>query len=66
MQEFFKATFFCQTPFSACAMLMDCEVYNMPRQSSDADGGKTSIRDRFNTRTFLSWLQVNIKKLVMC
>lgn len=34
-------------------------MYNMPRQPTDGEGGKTSIRDRFNTRMFLSWLQVS-------
>ncbi|KAG7277158.1 hypothetical protein CRUP_022621, partial [Coryphaenoides rupestris] len=41
-------------PFSACTVLLDAEVYNMPQ---DTDDGKTSVRDRFNARQFMSWLQ---------
>uniref|UniRef100_S4RUP4 Ankyrin repeat domain 11 n=2 Tax=Petromyzontidae TaxID=7746 RepID=S4RUP4_PETMA len=42
-------------PFSACTMLLDSEVYNMPHvQQTDE---KTSVRDRFNARQFISWLQ---------
>ncbi|XP_052318926.1 ankyrin repeat domain-containing protein 12-like isoform X3 [Oncorhynchus keta] len=55
-------------PFSACTVLLDAEVYNMPQdaqasgmmsrtvESGDQDG-KTSVRDRFNGRQFMSWLQ---------
>ncbi|XP_023682047.1 ankyrin repeat domain-containing protein 12 isoform X1 [Paramormyrops kingsleyae] len=43
-------------PFSACTVLLDAEVYNMP-QDAQGDDGKTSVRDRFNTRQFMSWLQ---------
>ncbi|XP_078487996.1 uncharacterized protein LOC100186759 [Ciona intestinalis] len=45
-----------QAPFSACSLLMDNEVYNIPRQTND-ESGKPSIRDRFNARMFLAWLQ---------
>lgn len=67
-------------PFSACTVLLDAEVYNMPQDiqvslalTSDlwpaalglnlsgfccqGDDGKTSVRDRFNARQFMSWLQ---------
>uniref|UniRef100_UPI0037E8AEA0 ankyrin repeat domain-containing protein 12 isoform X3 n=1 Tax=Semicossyphus pulcher TaxID=241346 RepID=UPI0037E8AEA0 len=46
-------------PFSACTVLLDAEVYNMPQdvQVSENDDGKTSVRDRFNARQFMSWLQ---------
>ncbi|XP_068604630.1 ankyrin repeat domain-containing protein 12 [Brachionichthys hirsutus] len=43
-------------PFSACTVLLDAEVYNMP-QDIQSDDGKTSVRDRFNARQFMSWLQ---------
>nr|XP_033789942.1 ankyrin repeat domain-containing protein 12 isoform X2 [Geotrypetes seraphini] len=43
-------------PFSACTVLLDAEVYNVP-QDSQVDDGKTSVRDRFNARQFMSWLQ---------
>lgn len=43
-------------PFSACTVLLDAEVYNMP-QEVQGDDGKTSVRDRFNARQFMSWLQ---------
>ncbi|KAG9347812.1 hypothetical protein JZ751_003827 [Albula glossodonta] len=43
-------------PFSACTVLLDAEVYNMP-QDVQGDDGKTSVRDRFNARQFISWLQ---------
>lgn len=43
-------------PFSACTVLLDAEVYNMP-QDIQTDDGKTSVRDRFNARQFMSWLQ---------
>ncbi|XP_051983665.1 ankyrin repeat domain-containing protein 12-like isoform X2 [Xyrauchen texanus] len=43
-------------PFSACTVLLDAEVYNMP-QDIQGDDGKTSVRDRFNARQFMSWLQ---------
>ncbi|XP_067308905.1 ankyrin repeat domain-containing protein 12 isoform X2 [Pseudorasbora parva] len=43
-------------PFSACTVLLDAEVYNMP-QDVQGDDGKTSVRDRFNARQFMSWLQ---------
>ncbi|XP_029446863.1 ankyrin repeat domain-containing protein 12 isoform X2 [Rhinatrema bivittatum] len=43
-------------PFSACTVLLDAEVYNVP-QESQVDDGKTSVRDRFNARQFMSWLQ---------
>ncbi|XP_077381921.1 ankyrin repeat domain-containing protein 12 isoform X2 [Festucalex cinctus] len=43
-------------PFSACTVLLDAEVYNMP-QEVQSDDGKTSVRDRFNARQFMSWLQ---------
>ncbi|CAF94451.1 unnamed protein product, partial [Tetraodon nigroviridis] len=42
-------------PFSACAMLLDSEVYNMPSESQ-GDENK-SVRDRFNARQFISWIQ---------
>lgn len=79
-------------PFSACTVLLDAEVYNMPQDIqvtycyfcekfsyctalcfccccclfiqmiwcvfvSQTDDGKTSVRDRFNARQFMSWLQ---------
>ncbi|KAJ8407011.1 hypothetical protein AAFF_G00292870 [Aldrovandia affinis] len=43
-------------PFSACTVLLDAEVYNMP-QDAQGEDGKTSVRDRFNARQFMSWLQ---------
>ncbi|XP_034470625.1 ankyrin repeat domain-containing protein 12 isoform X1 [Hippoglossus hippoglossus] len=43
-------------PFSACTVLLDAEVYNMPQDIQNEDG-KTSVRDRFNARQFMSWLQ---------
>ncbi|XP_028659535.1 ankyrin repeat domain-containing protein 12 isoform X3 [Erpetoichthys calabaricus] len=43
-------------PFSACTVLLDAEVYNMPHDSQ-TDDNKTSVRDRFNARQFMSWLQ---------
>lgn len=69
-------------PFSACTMLLDSEVYNMPSESqvripyiptwtipifralnsselwlcSQGDENK-SVRDRFNARQFISWIQ---------
>lgn len=43
-------------PFSACTVLLDAEVYNVP-QETQIDDGKTSVRDRFNARQFMSWLQ---------
>ncbi|XP_069469495.1 ankyrin repeat domain-containing protein 12 isoform X2 [Ambystoma mexicanum] len=43
-------------PFSACTVLLDAEVYNVPPESQ-IDDGKTSVRDRFNARQFMSWLQ---------
>ncbi|KAI5616475.1 ankyrin repeat domain-containing protein 12 isoform X1, partial [Silurus asotus] len=43
-------------PFSACTVLLDAEVYNMPADVQ-GDDGKTSVRDRFNARQFMSWLQ---------
>nr|CAB3221735.1 ankyrin repeat domain-containing protein 11 [Phallusia mammillata] len=46
-----------QVPYSACAVLMDNEVYNLPRSSNENETGKPSIRDRFNARLFISWLQ---------
>ncbi|KAJ3593882.1 hypothetical protein NHX12_006216 [Muraenolepis orangiensis] len=42
-------------PFSACTMLLDSEVYNMPAESQ-GDENK-SVRDRFNARQFISWIQ---------
>ncbi|XP_051268628.1 ankyrin repeat domain-containing protein 12 isoform X3 [Dicentrarchus labrax] len=55
-------------PFSACTVLLDAEVYNMPQDAqvsaaeqwshvAPSDDGKTSVRDRFNARQFMSWLQ---------
>lgn len=73
-------------PFSACTVLLDAEVYNMPQDVQvngetngetnqickleevhsclksacdwlQTDDGKTSVRDRFNARQFMSWLQ---------
>ncbi|XP_077415066.1 ankyrin repeat domain-containing protein 12 isoform X3 [Vanacampus margaritifer] len=67
-------------PFSACTVLLDAEVYNMPQDvqvrtaeatgtsltgsppdvnvfALQSDDGKTSVRDRFNARQFMSWLQ---------
>ncbi|XP_028922245.1 ankyrin repeat domain-containing protein 12 isoform X2 [Ornithorhynchus anatinus] len=43
-------------PFSACTVLLDAEVYNVPLESQ-VDDSKTSVRDRFNARQFMSWLQ---------
>ncbi|XP_015262091.1 PREDICTED: ankyrin repeat domain-containing protein 12 isoform X2 [Gekko japonicus] len=43
-------------PFSACTVLLDAEVYNVP-VDTQTDDGKTSVRDRFNARQFMSWLQ---------
>ncbi|XP_053322441.1 ankyrin repeat domain-containing protein 12 isoform X2 [Spea bombifrons] len=43
-------------PFSACTVLLDAEVYNVPQESQTEDG-KASVRDRFNARQFMSWLQ---------
>ncbi|XP_061095759.1 ankyrin repeat domain-containing protein 12-like isoform X2 [Conger conger] len=43
-------------PFSACTVLLDAEVYTMP-QEVQGDDCKTSVRDRFNARQFMSWLQ---------
>ncbi|XP_019401598.1 PREDICTED: ankyrin repeat domain-containing protein 12 [Crocodylus porosus] len=43
-------------PFSACTVLLDAEVYNVPLDSQ-ADDSKASVRDRFNARQFMSWLQ---------
>ncbi|XP_041102121.1 ankyrin repeat domain-containing protein 12-like isoform X1 [Polyodon spathula] len=42
-------------PFSACTILLDAEVYNMP-QDPRTDDSKISVRDRFNARQFMSWL----------
>ncbi|KAM4592513.1 ankyrin repeat domain-containing protein 11 isoform 2-T2 [Odontesthes bonariensis] len=42
-------------PFSACTMLLDSEVYNMPSETQ-GDENK-SVRDRFNARQFISWIQ---------
>ncbi|XP_063307633.1 ankyrin repeat domain-containing protein 12 [Pelobates fuscus] len=42
-------------PFSACTVLLDAEVYNVPQESQTEDG-KASVRDRFNARQFMSWL----------
>ncbi|KAM4688819.1 ankyrin repeat domain-containing protein 12 isoform 2-T2 [Discoglossus pictus] len=42
-------------PFSACTVLLDAEVYNIPQESQTEDG-KASVRDRFNARQFMSWL----------
>lgn len=70
-------------PFSACTMLLDSEVYNMPSESQvslrlntskmlqslridfitfltnhDLQGDENkSVRDRFNARQFISWIQ---------
>ncbi|NXN25230.1 ANR12 protein, partial [Nycticryphes semicollaris] len=43
-------------PFSACTVLLDAEVYNVPLDAQ-TDDSKTSVRDRFNARQFMSWLQ---------
>ncbi|XP_008116385.1 ankyrin repeat domain-containing protein 12 isoform X1 [Anolis carolinensis] len=43
-------------PFSACTVLLDAEVYNAP-MDTQTDDGKISVRDRFNARQFMSWLQ---------
>ncbi|XP_014426160.1 ankyrin repeat domain-containing protein 12 isoform X2 [Pelodiscus sinensis] len=43
-------------PFSACTVLLDAEVYNVPLDCQ-TDDSKTSVRDRFNARQFMSWLQ---------
>ncbi|XP_006891480.1 PREDICTED: ankyrin repeat domain-containing protein 12-like isoform X2 [Elephantulus edwardii] len=43
-------------PFSACTVLLDAEVYNVPLDSQ-SDDSKISVRDRFNARQFMSWLQ---------
>uniref|UniRef100_A0A8B9MBR7 Ankyrin repeat domain 12 n=1 Tax=Accipiter nisus TaxID=211598 RepID=A0A8B9MBR7_9AVES len=43
-------------PFSACTVLLDAEVYNVPLDAQ-VDDSKTSVRDRFNARQFMSWLQ---------
>ncbi|KAJ8400480.1 hypothetical protein AAFF_G00396040 [Aldrovandia affinis] len=42
-------------PFSACTMLLDSEVYSMPSENQ-GDENK-SVRDRFNARQFISWIQ---------
>ncbi|XP_029000698.1 ankyrin repeat domain-containing protein 11 isoform X2 [Betta splendens] len=45
-------------PFSACTMLLDSEVYNMPSESQVGKGDENkSVRDRFNARQFISWIQ---------
>lgn len=36
---------------------MGNEVYHIPRKPSSSDSNKPSIRDRFNARMFISWLQ---------
>ena len=36
---------------------MGNEVYHIPRKPSNSDASKPSIRDRFNARMFISWLQ---------
>nr|XP_036864275.1 ankyrin repeat domain-containing protein 12 isoform X1 [Manis javanica]XP_036864277.1 ankyrin repeat domain-containing protein 12 isoform X1 [Manis javanica]XP_036864278.1 ankyrin repeat domain-containing protein 12 isoform X1 [Manis javanica] len=43
-------------PFSACTVLLDAEVYSVPLDAQ-SDDSKTSVRDRFNARQFMSWLQ---------
>ncbi|KAM8782308.1 ankyrin repeat domain-containing protein 12 isoform 2-T2 [Rhynchonycteris naso] len=43
-------------PFSACTVLLDAEVYSVP-MDAQSDDSKTSVRDRFNARQFMSWLQ---------
>uniref|UniRef100_A0A0K8RXZ8 Ankyrin repeat domain-containing protein 12-like isoform 1 n=1 Tax=Crotalus horridus TaxID=35024 RepID=A0A0K8RXZ8_CROHD len=43
-------------PFSACTVLLDAEVYNVPLDTQ-TDDSKASVRDRFNARQFMSWLQ---------
>ncbi|NXN93696.1 ANR12 protein, partial [Rhinopomastus cyanomelas] len=43
-------------PFSACTVLLDAEVYSVPLDAQ-TDDSKTSVRDRFNARQFMSWLQ---------
>lgn len=43
-------------PFSACTVLLDAEVYNAP-MDPQSDDSKISVRDRFNARQFMSWLQ---------
>ncbi|XP_030831008.1 ankyrin repeat domain-containing protein 12 isoform X2 [Strongylocentrotus purpuratus] len=42
-------------PFSVCTVLKDMEIYNMPEPLPLED--KSSIRQRFNGRQFISWLQ---------
>ncbi|EPY79325.1 hypothetical protein CB1_000932036 [Camelus ferus] len=59
-------------PFSACTVLLDAEVYSVPLDAQplnirsiltqqviveQSDDSKTSVRDRFNARQFMSWLQ---------
>ncbi|XP_072169393.1 uncharacterized protein [Diadema setosum] len=47
-------------PFSVCMVLKDLEVYNMPDPLPPED--KSSIRQRFNGRHLLSWLQDVVEK----
>jgi len=60
-----------QTPYSACSFLLDEEVYKIPELNSLCGStttsgieneNKTSIRDRFNKRTFTSWMQDVVDK----
>lgn len=53
-----------QIPLSACSVLLDREVYNVERRKKkgpgEGDNGTNrtaAIRDRFNARMFISWLQ---------
>lgn len=47
-------------PFSVCTVLKDMEIYNMLDPVPPED--KSSIRQRFNGRQFISWLQdVDVK-----
>lgn len=63
-----------QVPLSACSVFLDREVYHLERQNKragDENASRVSIRDRFNGRMMLSWLQdvddkyVKIKKVLL-
>lgn len=63
-----------QVPLSACSVFLDREVYHLERQAKragDENTNRVSIRDRFNGRMMLSWLQdvddkyVKIKKVLL-
>lgn len=63
-----------QVPLSTCSVFLDREVYHLERQNKRAgeeNTNRVSIRDRFNGRMMLSWLQdvddkyVKIKKVLL-